>query len=304
MLVSILMNCYNGESHLKQALDSILGQTFSNWEVIFIDNFSTDRSAEIAKSYGDKIKIYSPPEFCNLGTARNFGLGMCKGKYLAFLDTDDVWHSNKLAEQVAAFEADPTLALNYTSFQCIDEYNNLLSKRLVRNHQSYTRLINKYDINMQSVLLNRDIISIEDLNFDEKLSYNPDFKLFMKICSKYKFSSLAGVHISYRILSNSLSSQLLCRQIKENIKVINYLTGLDSVGFENKEKLIKRKGYYYWKSYLSKSLSKEIDPGIKCFWYLGAFTYKHWVFVPMYIFFPMCLRVFLFKKLYNLKRLS
>ncbi len=102
--ISVLMNCYNGEKYLIEAIDSVFTQTYTDWEIVFIDNSSTDNSAEIAKSYGKKIKYYKTEHNIPLGAARNFGLKFCTGEYISFLDTDDIWLPNMLEEQINAIE--------------------------------------------------------------------------------------------------------------------------------------------------------------------------------------------------------
>ena len=96
-LVSILMNCFNGEVFLQEALESIFRQSYTNWELIFWDNKSTDKSIDIISSVKDKrIKIFSSQEHTNLGKARKNAFNKAKGDYLAFLDVDDLWEDNKL----------------------------------------------------------------------------------------------------------------------------------------------------------------------------------------------------------------
>ena len=103
--VSILMNCFNGEEFLQAALESIFAQTYSNYEIIFIDNHSTDNSINIANTFKDpRLIIRSTPEHCNIGKARSFGSQFFSGKYLAFLDVDDLWVPTKLTKQVGLME--------------------------------------------------------------------------------------------------------------------------------------------------------------------------------------------------------
>ena len=80
------MNCYNGEKYLREAIDSIYAQSYENWEIIFWDNCSTDSSAEIAKSYDEKIKYFTVSSKLELGEARKLATEHARGKYLAFLD--------------------------------------------------------------------------------------------------------------------------------------------------------------------------------------------------------------------------
>ena len=96
-LVSILVNCYNGERYLNQCINSIINQSYKNWELIFWDNCSTDNSSKIIKNYKDKrVKIFKSKTFNRLYKARNLAIKKCKGKYICFLDVDDMWLKKKL----------------------------------------------------------------------------------------------------------------------------------------------------------------------------------------------------------------
>ena len=100
-LVSIIMNCYNGEKFLHEALDSIINQTYKNWELIFWDNQSTDNSSFIVQSYKDqRIKYFFSKKHTLLYEARNMAIEKSEGEYLAFLDVDDYWDSAKLEKQM------------------------------------------------------------------------------------------------------------------------------------------------------------------------------------------------------------
>ena len=90
-LVSIIMNCHNGERFLKEAITSVYDQTYSNWEIIFWDNFSSDKSAEIAMSYDERVKYFFNQNKTSLGEARNLAMNKASGKYVCFLDCDDMY---------------------------------------------------------------------------------------------------------------------------------------------------------------------------------------------------------------------
>lgn len=111
-LVSILMNCYNGEKYLRPALDSVVAQTYPDWELIFWDNQSSDRSAEICKSYGDpRIRYFYAAEHTELGAARILAFQQVRGEFVAILDADDIAHPERLARQVAFLREHPATAL-------------------------------------------------------------------------------------------------------------------------------------------------------------------------------------------------
>ena len=97
-LVSIIVNCYNGEKYLLKALNSVLKQKYQNFELVFVDNYSTDSSAKLFKSIKDpRFKYYKTQKKINLYEARNYALKKCKGDFIAFLDSDDLWDKNFLS---------------------------------------------------------------------------------------------------------------------------------------------------------------------------------------------------------------
>ena len=103
-LVSIIMNCHNGEAYLCESIKSVLSQTYKNWELIFWDNRSEDKSAEIFKSHKDKrFKYFYANERTTLYKARNLAIEKSKGNFISFLDTDDLWSKNKLELQMPYF---------------------------------------------------------------------------------------------------------------------------------------------------------------------------------------------------------
>ena len=106
-LVSIIMNCYNGQRYLKAALDSVRNQSYQNWEIIFWDNCSSDNSSKIAKNFGsDKLKYYKSNTKQSLGHARYNALKVCNGHFISILDSDDIWYQDKLKTQVELMISD------------------------------------------------------------------------------------------------------------------------------------------------------------------------------------------------------
>jgi len=219
--VSILMNGYNSERYLKKAIDSVYAQTFNDWEIIFIDNCSTDGTKKIVDGYDDKIKYYKTKKNLNLGSARNFGLEYCCSDYLAFLDTDDIWVDSKLERQMKAL--DVNTALVYSSVITIDSNGRDLRRTKVNKIPNFSSLLERYDINMQSVMINLRLIKFK-LKFDENFSYCPDYDMFMDLAAQqFKFKSIDIPLVRYRIHENSLSSKTRDIQVKEISIVLNKL---------------------------------------------------------------------------------
>ena len=118
-LVSIILNCYNGEKFLNEALLSIKKQSYKNWELIFWDNRSKDNSKKILQSFkSKKFKYFAAKKHTTLYEARNLAVKMASGEYIGFIDADDTWEKNKLKKQIKLFK-DKNVA---------DDYGNLWIK--------------------------------------------------------------------------------------------------------------------------------------------------------------------------------
>ncbi len=115
-LISCIVPVYNGELYLREAIDSILAQTYRPLEIIVVDDGSTDATPDVAASYGDRLR-YVCQANAGPGAARNHGLSLTQGEFVAFLDADDLWHPDKLACQMARFTARPQLDLCVTHIQ-------------------------------------------------------------------------------------------------------------------------------------------------------------------------------------------
>ena len=201
-LVSIIMNCHNGEKYLKKSLNSILKQTYKKWELIFFNNCSTDKSLKIINSYTDKrIKIYHSKKMLNLYDARNKALKFAKGKYISFLDTDDLWDKNKLKVQLN-FTIKNKLKFSYTNY-----YFNSKNKKILKirnnikvNTQS---LLEDYNIGILTVMIDRKILLKN--KFDKKFEIIGDFDLFIKLSLFLKIGYINRPLAEYHYHGKNLS---------------------------------------------------------------------------------------------------
>tara|TARA_B100001175_G_C19503336_1_gene639447 strand:+ start:186 stop:1121 length:936 start_codon:yes stop_codon:yes gene_type:complete len=209
-LVSVIMNCHNGDRFLKEAIDSIYNQFYQNWEIIFWDNVSTDTSSSIVALYDHRIKYFLADKKTSLGEARNLALDKVNGKYICFLDCDDIYLPNKLEKQVTMMEEN-NYPLAYGSALIIDENNNKIRKFVAKNNSGFNfkNLLNYYEINMQSVILRKTYLDDKGLNFQTNFQYNPDYNLFMQISAENEIGVEKECIVKYRVLDNSLSSTTL-----------------------------------------------------------------------------------------------
>jgi glycosyltransferase involved in cell wall biosynthesis len=209
-LVSIVMNCYNGEKYLREAIESVYAQTYDNWEIIFWDNFSTDRSAEIAKSYDKRLKYYCGVDNVPLGAARNKALEKSNGEYISFLDVDDLWLSEKLELQVQKMKDEPKAVVCYSDGY--DMYEGKKSKKKFSSHKNikfhkgyiFDKLILSNFINWQTVLINK-ILSGDNLYFNEELTYSEDHEILLRLSLCGEIIFLKDPIVYYRLHENNMS---------------------------------------------------------------------------------------------------
>ena len=123
ILVSIIVNCFNGEKFLAEALESVINQTYQNWEIIFWDNASTDNSSHIAKSYDRRLKYFKSNINTSIGEARYSAITKAKGNYICFLDCDDVFVETKLEIQIKQMH-ETNFLMSYGSSLIINEKPN------------------------------------------------------------------------------------------------------------------------------------------------------------------------------------
>ncbi|MBT0015941.1 glycosyltransferase family 2 protein [Vibrio alginolyticus] len=117
-LVSIIMPTYNSTDTVVESIQSVLSQTYKNWELIIVDDRSTDNTWQVIQTYADKydnIRVYQNKENLGAGASRNFAIEKAKGRFIAFLDSDDLWTEDKLSEQIA-FMLENDYPLTYTHY--------------------------------------------------------------------------------------------------------------------------------------------------------------------------------------------
>lgn len=160
-LVSIIMPCYNAERYIAPSIESVLAQTYTNWELLITDDCSTDNSVKIAQKYclqDDRINILVPDEHHGIAVTRNLSLARSRGRFVAFLDSDDVWKSDKLEKQVN-YMLDNDVAFTYSSYENID-FNGNHNGKVVKDAgvMSYNRYLRNTIICCGTVVLDREKI--------------------------------------------------------------------------------------------------------------------------------------------------
>jgi len=217
-LVSIIMNCFNGENFLKDSIESIKNQTYQNWEIIFWDNKSKDKSAKIFKSYDDKrFKYFDANKHTTLYEARNLAIEKSNGDFIAFLDVDDMWSKDKLEMQMGFF-SNSDVGLVYSNLWIIK--NNMNKKKIYTKKNLpqgfiYDNLIKNYNIGILTVVLRKKFYLKLKKKFDERFSIIGDFDLFLRLSKLCIFESVQKPLAFYRLHAGNLSAILKEKEIKE-----------------------------------------------------------------------------------------
>ncbi len=221
-LVSIIMNCYNSDKYLKDAIDSVYKQTYTSWEIIFWNNKSTDNSKNIALSYDEKIRYFESDSFLNLGNARCKACKKARGKYLAFLDCDDLWLHDKLERQVELFEnSKETIGLVYGKTIYYSEFKKKKLKRYQPTLDGYLfdKLINNNFVSFASAIILKDKY-FEIGGFPTHLKHSTDYWIFLKLAKKYPFKAIKVDCCVHRLHQNNLTNEHYITGVKESIEVL------------------------------------------------------------------------------------
>ena len=207
-LVSVIMNCYNGEKYLREAIDSIYAQTYSDWEIVFIDNCSTDESQDIVHSYDSKIKVIRTDKNIPLGAARNFGIKQCSGRYIAFLDTDDIWLSNAI-EKLLTLITSGDYAVAYAGHLNINSNNRIIGKMTPKKKEGmiFGELLKQFDIPIVTSIVSNQHLMKSGLLFDSSICASEEYCLYMQLAARYYFISIDEVVTKYRIHDNALTNK-------------------------------------------------------------------------------------------------
>jgi len=217
-LVSIIMNCYNGEAYLYESIESVLSQTYKNWELIFWDNRSIDKSAEIFKSYKDKrFKYYYASQHTPLYDARNQAIEKSSGEFVAFLDTDDFWAKDKLELQMPFFK-DLKVGVVYGNLFIVNEKLNtkkIFLKRKKPRGYILDDLLKDYCTGLVTLVIRKSFLKNYKPSFDGSFNIIGDFDLMIRMSSKYKFECVNKPIASWRSHWKNESLLKKNNQIKE-----------------------------------------------------------------------------------------
>ena len=219
-LVSIITPCYNAEKYIAETIESVLNQTYTNWELLITDDCSTDRSVEIIKKYqlnDRRIKYYTTKR--NSGhpsEPRNISLSHVSGEYVALLDSDDLWFPHKLEEKFKYIDKNKYSII--TSYVQVITDDGKIKNKLRKNPavSTYRSMLKNMGVNASAVLFTREVAN--QLNFPR--CQQEDFVAWLDVLKKgYKVYNTKSVLAYYRISSNSRSRNKF-KMFKERWKIL------------------------------------------------------------------------------------
>jgi len=224
-LVSIIMNCHNCAKYLKEALDSVYQQTYKDYEIIFYDNQSTDDSAKIAQSFGEPLKYYLAPEFIPLGAARNAAIDKASGKYIAFLDCDDIWLPEKLEKQIALMESNTALGLVYSDCYIVDSTCKPSGKTVFDSvkplrDMAFIELFQANPVALSTAVTTKHaLVTIGDFNRNYEIA--EEYDLWLRIADQFAIDYVDEPLGKYRVHSQSATSKNRLLTYKEGLQIRN-----------------------------------------------------------------------------------
>jgi glycosyltransferase involved in cell wall biosynthesis len=219
-LVSILMPVYNAEKHLAEAIESILNQSFTDFEFLIINDGSTDRSEDIILSFSDpRIRYIKNESNLKLIKTLNKGIQLCTGKYIVRMDADDISHPERIQKQVEFMESNPEIGICGSWFETFGNVENKVVKYKESHDEIMTRMLYQCHFCHPSIIIRSEIFEDSEMYFDENYPHAEDYDFYLKASKKWKFHNLQEVLLKYRIHGESVSNKNRSIQIENSLKI-------------------------------------------------------------------------------------
>ncbi|WJS95137.1 glycosyltransferase [Flavobacterium johnsoniae] len=238
--ITVLMPVYNCELYIKEALESILNQTFSDFELLIIDDASSDSTVSIIKNYNDsRLRLIEKDKNSGITNSLNYGLSIARGEYIARMDGDDISFPERFEKQVAFLDANPEIILCGTNYKVIGKNENIILPEC--NESIKIRLLRDNCIAHPSVMMRRQKLIESSVLYDPIKESAEDYDLWVRLLAFGKLYNLQDFLLQYRVHEMQISKK---RQKQQNesalecrIKMIDYL----NFSFHKEETLLLKK---------------------------------------------------------------
>jgi len=236
-LVSVIMPVFNRERFVGEAVQSILNQRYSNFELIIVDGGSKDKSIEIIKNFNardNRIKIFNQMTH-GIPSARNEGIRYAQGKYIAIMDSDDISLPERLTIQVEYMEKHPDIGVCGSSTRTFGEF--VITRKFPTSDLFIkASLLFKCPLAHPTVILRKEIIDLYNIHYNQEFAFAEDYELWVKLSRITKFSNIDKILLRYRIHPNSVSTLFTQQQQKFSDAI--YRLQLDALKIPLDEKKI------------------------------------------------------------------
>ena len=206
-LVSVIMPTFNRKKTILRAINSVLNQTYTNYEIIIIDDGSNDGTVEVINALkNDKIRLYVQSHNQGANVARNIGIKNAKGEYIAFLDSDDEWFENKLEKQIKYLIDDKSLLVCFCSYQLFETNNTTIIPNITDKNADIGIILKKYNlIGTPTLIMHKSVFEKVGL-FNETLGRLQDYEFAIRIVQEYKIGFIPEVLVNAYRVSKSISN--------------------------------------------------------------------------------------------------
>lgn len=244
-LVSIITPLYNCEKYIDETIQSVINQTYKNWEMIIVDDCSKDNGVKIVEKYqklDKRIKLYRNEQNQGVSFTRNRAIDLSKGKYIAFLDSDDLWKKEKLSKQISFMEKN-NITLSYTGYEKINSDGSLRGEIKVPEKLDYEELLKNCLIGFLTAVYKKE--DLKEFRFMK--SKAEDYIFWLSIIKKIKYAYGVQENLAYyRVLNNSRSSN--------KIDIVKFHWKI----YREIEKLNLMKSIYYYLIYIKRGVFRFI----------------------------------------------
>jgi len=225
-MISVIIPTYNRAAFISDAIQSVLRQTNKDFELIVVDDGSTDNSCDVIRPYADRI-TYIYQQNAGIAAARNAGIEHSKGKYVTFLDSDDIWLPTKLEKQVSFFKQHLDIGMVYADYGMFSEEGIIDSshssrKNLNISHRSgyvFEELLMNCHIHTITVMVKREVLADVGL-FDVNFATGEDYDLWLRIAAKYKVAYLPELVAMHRDHSLNITTTRLIAERPGEIQAV------------------------------------------------------------------------------------
>ena len=208
--ISVIIPVYNGEKTIRETIESVLNQTYPDFEIIVIDDGSQDATLDIVASIQEpRIKVFSYPN-AGVSASRNRGLSHACGEFISFLDADDLWTPDKLETQLKTLQENPQVAVAYSWLDHIDQSGQFLRPgcRTTATGDIYPEfLLCQFLENLSTALIRAQAL-LEVGGFDESLTHAEDWDILLRLAARYHFTVVPVAQTLYRTSPKSATSNL------------------------------------------------------------------------------------------------